>query len=379
MGNEFEKLLGSSIADIKKGYTEEDESYICLLCGRSIEKGVVYRCEEQLYEAEKYMKIHIGKEHGSVFEYLIGLDKKVTGLSDHQSSLMKLFYQGMSDAGIQKEMDIGSSSTVRNHRFVLKEKEKQAKLFLVLMELLRENGKKESTYVKPHKTAKMVDDRYKVTTLEKEKILKKYFSKGLNGPITTFHMKEKSKLVVLGQIVNRFKPKKIYSEKEVNEILKTANEDFVTLRRYLIEYGFMTRKADGSQYWIVEAPDVKEEKDMDRKKELIKQYKEMKIEAGVYQIKNTVNGKVFIASPPTLKTIHGRLPMLRGGSHFNKKLQQEWNEYGENAFVIEVLEVLEEPEEGFFDKKDELKRLEKKWMEKLQPFGENGYNTESTR
>jgi hypothetical protein len=44
-----------------------------------------------------------------------------------------------------------------------------------------------------------------------------------------------------------------------------------------------------------------------------------------------------------------------------------------------VLEVLEEPEEGFFDKKDELKRLEKKWLEKLQPFGENGYNTESTR
>jgi hypothetical protein len=71
--------------------------------------------------------------------------------------------------------------------------------------------------------------------------------------------------------------------------------------------------------------------------------------------------------------------MLRGGSHFNKKLQQEWNEFGENAFVIEVLEILEEPDEGFFDKKDELKRLEKKWLQKLQPFGENGYNTESTR
>lgn len=379
MSDNVEKLLGSSIADMKKGYTEDEGNYICLLCGRSIEMGVIYSCEEKLYEAERYMKLHICKEHGSVFEHLIDLDKKVTGLSDHQSSLMKLFYQGMTDAGVQKELGIGSSSTVRNHRFVLKEKEKQAKLFLVLMELLRENGKKASGCVQPHKNAKMVDDRYNVTVEEKENILKKYFPKGLNGPLATFHMKEKSKLVVLSQIVNRFNPKKKYSEKEVNEILKTVNEDFVTLRRYLVEYGFMARKANGSQYWLVEAPDMKEEIDMDRKKELIKQYKEIKIEAGVYQIRNTVNGKIFIIATPNLKTINGRLMELRGGSYSNKALQQEWNEYGESAFAFEVLEVLEEPEEGFFDKKDELKKLEKKWLQKLQPFGEKGYNKESTR
>jgi hypothetical protein len=34
----------------------------------------------------------------------------------------------------------------------------------------------------------------------------------------------------------------------VNEILKNAYEDYATLRRYLIEYDFMDRKADGSQY-----------------------------------------------------------------------------------------------------------------------------------
>ncbi|MBJ6950597.1 DUF2087 domain-containing protein, partial [Vibrio cholerae] len=26
--------------------------------------------------------------------------------------------------------------------------------------------------------------------------------------------------------------------------------DFVTLRRYLIEYGFLDRTDDGSQYWV---------------------------------------------------------------------------------------------------------------------------------
>ncbi|KPV60402.1 hypothetical protein QJ48_05600 [Paenibacillus sp. A3] len=33
------------------------------------------------------------------------------------------------------ELDGGSTSTIRNHRFTLREKKKQAKLFLAIMEL----------------------------------------------------------------------------------------------------------------------------------------------------------------------------------------------------------------------------------------------------
>lgn len=48
--------------------------------------------------------------------------------------------------------------------------------------------------------------------------------------------------------------------------------------------------------------------------------------------------------------------------------------YGGASFVFEVLDVLKEKEEGYFDKKDELKKLEDKWIEKLLPFEERGYN-----
>ena len=44
--------------------------------------------------------------------------------------------------------------------------------------------------------------------------------------------------------------------------------------------------------------------------------------------------------------------------------------------MFDVLEVLKEKEEGFFVKQEELKKLEKKWLEKLQAYGENGYNKE---
>jgi len=44
---------------------------------------------------------------------------------------------------------------------------------------------------------------------------------------------------------------------------------------------------------------------MDRKKELKLKYKETKPQAGVYQIKNTRNQKIFVGSTMNLKTLNG--------------------------------------------------------------------------
>ena len=40
------------------------------------------------------------------------------------------------------------------------------------------------------------------------------------------------------------------TEQEVNEILRPIYEDYMTIRRYLIMYGFMERTKDGRQYWL---------------------------------------------------------------------------------------------------------------------------------
>jgi len=247
-----EVFWNANLEELKKGYIDENEHYVCLLCSKKIENGIIYQEEGIFYEAEKYMKLHIESIHESVFDYLIQLDKKLTGLTEHQNHLLRLFYLGKSDADIQKETGIGSASTIRNHRFVLKEKERQAKLFLVLMELLKEKDQHAPSFLPLHKTAKMVDERYNITEDESEKSLKKYFPEGINGPLKKFPLKEKQKLVVLREIVKRFDPNKIYHEKEINEVLTTIYDDYVILRRYLIEYGFIDRKPDGSQYWLKE-------------------------------------------------------------------------------------------------------------------------------
>lgn len=128
MGN-AERFWNASLEELKRGYVYEGSHCVCLLCGESLEKGIIYPHEGTFYEAERYMQLHIKEEHESVFSYLIGLNKKITGLTEHQNRLLQLFYEGKSDADIQREMEIGSASTIRNHRFTLKEKERQAKVF----------------------------------------------------------------------------------------------------------------------------------------------------------------------------------------------------------------------------------------------------------
>ncbi|MDC2865826.1 MULTISPECIES: GIY-YIG nuclease family protein [unclassified Bacillus (in: firmicutes)] len=113
---------------------------------------------------------------------------------------------------------------------------------------------------------------------------------------------------------------------------------------------------------------------MNRKKELKQLYKETEIEGGIYCIRNIKNEKVYVESTRNFKTMSGRRLLLNMGSHTNKALQDDWKEYGADVFEFEILEVLKKKETGYFNEKEELKKLEEKWLEKLQPFGERGYN-----
>ncbi|MGR6761489.1 GIY-YIG nuclease family protein [Paenibacillus sp. T2-29] len=112
---------------------------------------------------------------------------------------------------------------------------------------------------------------------------------------------------------------------------------------------------------------------MDRRKELVQQYMEMKTEAGIYCIRNTRNGRIFVSSTPNLKSLNGRRFELQMGMFKNKPLQQEWNEYGEDSFEFEVLDILKKKDSEFFDVKDALAKLEQTWLDRLQPYGDKGY------
>ncbi len=95
-----------------------------------------------------------------------------------------------------------------------------------------------------------MEERFLITDKEREKVLGNYFKQGVNGPLDVFPSKEKRKYIIAQEIIKRFGVGKVYVEKEVNELLKMVHEDFATIRRFLIDYRFMTRSDDGKEYWI---------------------------------------------------------------------------------------------------------------------------------
>ncbi|WP_276353329.1 DUF2087 domain-containing protein [Cohnella caldifontis] len=250
--NISEKFWEVPLADLKRGFTydRESESHVCLACGERFVQGVIYPQDGTLYEAGKFAQVHVETAHGSPFEFLLGLDKKLTGLTDLQKRLLQLFHAGLSDGEVVKELGGGSTSTIRNHRFTLRERMKQAKIFLALMELAEESTHRQNRFIPIHRTATMVDERYEITEKEQADVLKNFFKEGPDGPLSAIPTKEKRKIIILRHLSRMFEEGRRYTEKEVNALLKERYPDFATLRRYLIEYGYMDRLPDGSQYWL---------------------------------------------------------------------------------------------------------------------------------
>ncbi len=245
-----------SVDEIINGYVDRKECYLCIMCEKCFEKGNIYPIEEQLYDAYGAVKHHIKTKHKSVSAYLLQQEINLTGITQVQQEILGALLAGKNDKDISSQLGI-AASTVRNHRFKLREKVKQAKLFYALMESLeRETENKISAsdqgmIEEIHGTATMVDFRYNITSKEREKTIETYMEKG--GTLRQFPAKEKKKIILLGEIIKQFERQVEYTEKEVNDVLKRIYAiDYPTIRRALIEYGFMERTMDCTKYHVKE-------------------------------------------------------------------------------------------------------------------------------
>lgn len=93
------------------------------------------------------------------------------------------------------------------------------------------------------------------------------------------------------------------------------------------------------------------------------------MDSGIYIIRNTVNGKVYIGQSRRISNreyCHFRA--LEKGTHHNKHLQRSYNTYGRDAFVFEVVEWCDI---------SELDEREKYYIKKYDSMNINkGYNNE---
>jgi hypothetical protein len=114
------------------------------------------------------------------------------------------------------------------------------------------------------------------------------------------------------------------------------------------------------------------------RKELKSEFKEAGTPAGIFQVRNLVNGKILIGKAQNIPGIlNSQKFQLRMGSHPNRQLQADWNTFGADSFVFETLDVLAPTKDQQLDLNEELTQLLELWLEKLKPYGENGYNKET--
>lgn len=116
------------------------------------------------------------------------------------------------------------------------------------------------------------DDLYELVPEGIENAAKRQFSSERESYVPSPHLDEKSRKVlasylnadgtikqlpnqpaklqvILDYIVEAFTPGVIYTEKEINLIIRRFHIDTAGLRRDMIDRGMLERKSDGSQYW----------------------------------------------------------------------------------------------------------------------------------
>lgn len=310
-----ELIRNATIDDFKRGYvwSSKDTKFVCLICGK-------HTCEN-----DNEINIHISN-HGNSIERLLLLDKKYTGLTEIQKEFLTMISNKNSDKEMAERL-LCAESTIRNMRFALRERARQARAFLAIMELAEEE----------------------MPTITQPKLRR-------------FPTREEKRKVLLPRFAALFEPHKEYTEMEVKKIIKTLYGDDSTIRRYLVDYGYLKRSNDGSKYYKNCEGNIM--KNMS-KKELINNYKQQEIKMGIIEVYNTITGYSFIDVCTNLyKPFEGMKFKLNMGRFKLKELQKDWDTYGENTFEFKVVEELK-PNEGSTDKEklDDLKELLHMWIE----------------
>ena len=247
----MERLEEHTVSDLKNGFRRRPrpEGFQCLHCGRSFEQGVVYPVGDHLYDGRRAVEDHVEREHGGPFAALLARGKDGTGLSDIQRDVVEASYEGLTDKEIASRLGGKSASTIRNHRFLLRKRRREARAFLAIMEMLDERAVQDDRFLQFHPALPVDDDRVMITEAEARRLLDKHFEGADRGRLLRFPKKEKHKLVVLRHIAGRFAAGRRYREPEVNRMLGELYEDHTTLKRYLVDYRFLARERDGSEYW----------------------------------------------------------------------------------------------------------------------------------
>ena len=92
--------------------------------------------------------------------------------------------------------------------------------------------------IREHSQAMENNDSSRNDTQEENAVIRAFFH---GSRLRQIPASRKKRVVILRRLLEQFELGKAYAEREVNEILREAHADVATLRRELVDYGFMMR------------------------------------------------------------------------------------------------------------------------------------------
>jgi|SRR6188768_1291415 len=109
--------------------------------------------------------------------------------------------------------------------------------------------------------------------------------------------------------------------------------------------------------------------DLDRRRELREGYEQQPREAGVYALRNKLDGRLLISSSPDLRSVRNRYDFAQSTGSvgaLDGRLAREARTVGVAAFDLEILDRLSvDPETPTDDLAKDLAELEALWKAKL--------------
>ena len=111
---------------------------------------------------------------------------------------------------------------------------------------------------------------------------------------------------------------------------------------------------------------------MNGRKALVRDYRDRKVEAGIYAVRCAASGEVWVGATPDLATRqNGIWFSLRHGGHSETSLRAAWATHGEAAFSFAALEAIDDENLGPLGKSSLLKERRTVWIETLNARGLN--------
>jgi len=192
---------------------------------------------------------HLTVVHGGNQSQLIHLNSRYNTLTSKQQDLLTAFATGIKDAELANQFQV-AAATIRHQKFTFREKAKQAKLYLAIYQSVFAQTTATNDLIEVPTQMGPVDDRFMITEDEAATTLQHYFDFN-QAPLQLkrWPKKQKTIVIILTRIVDEIPSDQRLSEDELNDYLRPIYFDFTTVRRYLIDYGFLKRTANGHQYW----------------------------------------------------------------------------------------------------------------------------------